>query len=347
MNILGITNNDLSGAALIVGDLVASAVSEERFLSEKDFNGWPQKSIEYVMREQGISYSEIDRVCYGWSAGFCAERHLNIYIERYTLAKSRGDLEESIFRERVAAELENDLRARREFDDWIGVNDLQSKVVYVDHHEAHALGAFSLSPFASGIAVSCDGRGDYQSLSIFSIDNGKIECLYRQSTMDSFGYLYGRITKALGFKPNRHEGKILGLAAHGGPSQALDELRSVVQVEDGKITFTLGGIYAPFYDRHFADMLSFSKRYSPEEIAYAMQQVLVEAVSKVLNYYLSLTGHTNVAVAGGVFTNVRLNQCIAELPKVANLFVLPCMGDGGLPLAASAAYCLSVRLETS
>ena len=345
MNIIGITNNDLSGASLISGGVIKAAVSEERFNNIKDFNGWPNKSIEFVTSGCGLSIHDIDHVCYGWSAGFSAERHLVLYLERHMLAKARGAAEESQFQERVSAELQNDIRARSEFDHWVDANNLKAKVAYIDHHEAHAVGAFALSPFASGLAVSCDGRGDFQSLAIFAVENGEVRCLYRQSTMDSYGYLYGRITKVLGFQPNRHEGKILGLAALGSPSGALDEIRDVVQFHDGRISFKLGGIYAPFYDRHFDEITLFSKRYSREDIAYALQEVLVETVTRLIDHYLVKTGLSNVAVAGGVFTNVRLNQHISELPNVANLFVLPCMGDGGLPIAASAAFCIQNKLE--
>lgn len=43
----------------------------------------------------------------------------------------------------------------------------------------------------------------------------------------------------------------------------------------------------------------------------------------------------NICLAGGLFGNVRLNQVIRELPSVNHVFVLPCMGDEGLPLAAA------------
>jgi carbamoyltransferase len=44
-----------------------------------------------------------------------------------------------------------------------------------------------------------------------------------------------------------------------------------------------------------------------------------------------------VAVAGGVFANVKLNQRIHSLAEVDELFVCPNMGDGGLSLGALAA----------
>lgn len=41
-----------------------------------------------------------------------------------------------------------------------------------------------------------------------------------------------------------------------------------------------------------------------------------------------------LALAGGVFANVRLNQKIRELPEVDSVYVHPAMGDGGIPLGS-------------
>ena len=47
------------------------------------------------------------------------------------------------------------------------------------------------------------------------------------------------------------------------------------------------------------------------------------------------TGRRRLAVAGGVFANVRMNQAIAELPDVESLYVCPLMGDEGLGVGAA------------
>src|SRR6266540_248158 len=47
------------------------------------------------------------------------------------------------------------------------------------------------------------------------------------------------------------------------------------------------------------------------------------------------TGCGDLALAGGVFANVKLNQRIHELKSVRSLFVHPGMGDEGLALGAA------------
>jgi len=45
----------------------------------------------------------------------------------------------------------------------------------------------------------------------------------------------------------------------------------------------------------------------------------------------------NIAVAGGVFANVKFNQRVHELPEVDNFFVHPAMDDGGLAVGSALA----------
>ncbi|MEM7998895.1 carbamoyltransferase N-terminal domain-containing protein, partial [Morganella morganii] len=81
MIILGITNNDLAGACLVRDGGIVAAASEERFTRQKDHKAWPSRSIDYVLGEAGIDLADIDRIAYGWNAGFDAGRHLDLYLD--------------------------------------------------------------------------------------------------------------------------------------------------------------------------------------------------------------------------------------------------------------------------
>ncbi|MFQ5528710.1 MAG: carbamoyltransferase C-terminal domain-containing protein, partial [Gemmatimonadota bacterium] len=56
-----------------------------------------------------------------------------------------------------------------------------------------------------------------------------------------------------------------------------------------------------------------------------------------VGHWAEVAGLRNVAVAGGVFANVHVNQVVHELPNVDRLFVHPGMGDGGLAVGAALA----------
>jgi carbamoyltransferase len=76
-------------------------------------------------------------------------------------------------------------------------------------------------------------------------------------------------------------------------------------------------------------------QYPSEQFAYMAQRVLEERALTLTRNAIHLTGERNLAVAGGVFSNIKLNMKIAELPETDRVFVFPHMGDGGLALGAA------------
>jgi len=76
-------------------------------------------------------------------------------------------------------------------------------------------------------------------------------------------------------------------------------------------------------------------QYPSEQFAYMAQRVLEKRVLTLLRNALDMTGACNVALAGGVFSNIKLNMKIAGLVKKGRVFVFPHMGDGGLAVGAA------------
>jgi carbamoyltransferase len=75
--------------------------------------------------------------------------------------------------------------------------------------------------------------------------------------------------------------------------------------------------------------------YSREGIAATAQRRLEEVMTKLVRNAVKATGQHKVAVAGGVFANVKLNQRINELEEVDDIYVFPEMSDGGLALGSA------------
>ena len=63
MNILSITNHFESSVALIGSDRIY-ACSEERFTRNKNQGGFPYKSIEWVLKESGLSLNQCNKIIY-------------------------------------------------------------------------------------------------------------------------------------------------------------------------------------------------------------------------------------------------------------------------------------------
>ncbi|WP_423204866.1 carbamoyltransferase C-terminal domain-containing protein [Pseudomonas kribbensis] len=340
MVILGITNNDLSGACLVRDGQILSAVSEERFTRIKDHKIWPAKSIDFVLSQAGVSLEDVDYVAYGWNAGFNADKHLELYFDRIVEEVRNNPEGLTQFRQRVTDEVRNDKEKRVEFDQYIAANGLLGKAYYIDHHECHALGAYVCSPFDEALTLTCDGRGDFQSLTVTWYSPTETTVLQRETSIDSLGYFYGRITHLLGYKPNRHEGKVTGLAAFGDPQKLLGVMQQMIRFEDGRIKASCGDLFVPSYNNYSESLETLFSRETPEDIAAAVQRHSEDLLVAVVKHHLEQRGSTNLCLAGGVFGNVKLNQRLREIPGVKNVYVLPCMGDGGLALAAAvgAAY---------
>lgn len=105
---------------------------------------------------------------------------------------------------------------------------------------------------------------------------------------------------------------------------------ALFHLEDGALRYTgpYGRRGVAWIREHLAD------RYAREDIAAWAQALLEEYTVEVARTWLRQTGLRKLAVAGGVFANVKLNQRLHELDEVDALFVYPNMGDGGLSLGA-------------
>jgi carbamoyltransferase len=195
------------------------------------------------------------------------------------------------------------------------------------HHDTHAANAFYASPFDDALVVTLDGYGSGMCGGIYTADAGGIRTLHRYRFPSSMGIFYEHVTSGLGFKPSRHEGKIVGLASYGDPKVLADILLARFDTADGDIVIRNGQNH--FFTR--ALTTHFAKR----DIAAAYQWVLEEVTRRSVSYWLAKTGKTKVVVSGGVHANVKLNQRIREIPGVDGLFVYPNMGDGGCGTGAA------------
>ena len=202
---------------------------------------------------------------------------------------------------------------------------------FIEHHTAHAAGAWNFSGFEEALAVTADGMGDGLSLSVSRCDHESgVQRLWQAASRDSFGLFFELLTEAFGFVPCRDEGKITGLAASGDPARVKEP--APFSLVDGRLKYT-----GPYGRRGVAWVQDELKsKYSREDISAWAQDLLETHIVEVARWWLEETGLRHLVVAGGVFANVKLNQRLHELNQVDGLFVLPNMGDGGLSLGAIA-----------
>jgi len=204
---------------------------------------------------------------------------------------------------------------------------LRDKLVRYEHHLTHAANAYYTSGFDEALIVTLDGYGSGLAGSISIGRQGKIKRLHALNYPASLGEFYERVTSSLGFKPGRHEGKIVGLAAYGDPEVLAGTVREFFEENEGELFYKLP--FNIFFSRYLASC------YSKPEVAAAFQRVLEQVVCKYISHYVRKTGMTKIVLSGGVVANVKVNQRIFEIPGVDGIFIHPGMGDGGCGVGAA------------
>jgi carbamoyltransferase len=221
------------------------------------------------------------------------------------------------------------LKWQQELEAGLTETGLQGKLKRVEHHLSHSANAYYTSGFDQALIVTLDGYGSGLAGSINIGRDGKIERVHGLEYPHSLGTFYESVTSALGFKPSRHEGKIVGLAAYGDPEVLGDLLRSrFVQANGGFRIIETNNVY-------FARLLA--AQFPKIDVAAAYQRVLEEVAVAYVSQYVQKTGLKNLVLSGGVVANVKLNQRLREIPGVEGIFIHPNMGDGGCGTGAALA----------
>ncbi len=330
MNILSIHDGHNASAAIVQDGNVLSCVSEERLNRKKFYWGWPKEAIACVLQDAGITRDDIDVVTIS---------HLDTkgYIKRRLELGNLFSWRPKI----VAGNLLNIYQAwKRERDIRNMFKGAAKKPTFFfcDHHLAHAASTYYHSGFKKALVVTMDGLGDSYSHTAWVAEGDKWQRLVVGGTSESLGAFYETVTKGLGFTPNRHEGKVVGLAAYSDPHKvAKDAEGKFIEISADKMHFTRKSVAD--MERAVADLKE--KGYTREDIAAYAQDLLERLACEHIAALIKMTGEKSVALAGGVVANVKMNQRIVERAGLEHLFVEPAMGDEGLVLG-SALYYLNV-----
>ena len=200
----------------------------------------------------------------------------------------------------------------------------------VDHHRAHAAGAAVASGMDPCVVVTIDGVGDGLSSSISVFRDGHLARVAASPARPSLGILFEHVTRLLNMRELEDEGKVMALADYAAPIDDADNpLLGSVRVHEGVIATTrpghaLRGLLAPIH-----------WRFANEQFAFLAQRVVEHTCMKLAQDAVGLTGLPQLALAGGVVSNVKATRHVRLLPEVTDLYVFPHMGDGGLALGAA------------
>ena len=189
--ILGLNDCHDAGSVLVENGKILSAANEERFAREKNYGGFPENSIKFILRKHFLNSASnsnqqdsIDHVAVGWIGGTAfmgrvfprmlkkrqltwskklqKPSKLGIYLRNLLfrlvqnqkpkfLWRSLGKTSSFLIKRRLSL-------VEQEFGRKVG---LESKnIFFLEHHAAHAASAYYASGFDPCLVITMDGAGD-------------------------------------------------------------------------------------------------------------------------------------------------------------------------------------------
>jgi len=338
-----------SAACLVCDGRVLAAAEEERFTRIKHgkrpipFSTYelPFHAIDYCLREAGISLADVDHVAYSFDPFILLGQRGGRETIALPLEPSAHPVPEGWESAWDPLFLSSIVNAPRHLSGGVP-HHLEARLRggraggyrwhFVEHHVAHAVSAFHVSPFSHAAVMTLDGRGERATTTYSLGDGTHLERLGQVELPHSLGLLYERVTEYLGFQHASDEYKVMALASFGQPRYRA-EFREIIELAPGGRYLT----HPPRLDERFGPA---RRRGQPllqrhRDIARSLQEVLEETVLELARWLHGATGTEHLCVAGGVGLNCVVNARVRRDGPFREIWVQPAAGDAGTALGAA------------
>ena len=335
-----------SAACLLQGGRIVAAAQEERFTRKKHDSGFPKHAVTFCLKQAGLNVSEVDYLVFYDKPFLKFERLLETYL---TYApKGLGSfltaipvwIKEKLF---LRSLLEKAFREIGKLEK----HDPLPPLLFGEHHESHAAGAFFPSPFEEAVVLCMDGVGEWATTSAWVGRGNQLTPLWDIPFPHSLGLLYSAFTYYTGFKVNSGEYKVMGLAPYGQPKYVSTILDHLIDVKpDG--TFRLAMEYFGYctglrMTNEKFDQLFDGPPRQPEspltqremDLARSVQEVTELIMLRLSNSLHQETGIKNLCLSGGVALNCVGNGRILREGPYQGIWIQPAAGDAGSALGAA------------
>ena len=347
MNILGINDAHDSGVALVVDGEIKNIINEERLSRIKLNYGFPENSINKVLEINSLKSKDIDYILVASKFQDFIPKNMsdkeyitNSRVRYFAWIMSKSsilfgvlfktnlwmNIQKNIFKF-VYRKREDDLKK------FLRGKGFVCPIRFIEHHLAHAACAYYTSGKENALVITSDASGDAISTTVSIGKENRLKRIKELGAYNSIGKFYNYVTVLCGFTIGRHEGKVTGLSAYGKPIY-LNNFKKM-------IIYKNGNLFNNFNTKHKAAIDKMRKkvgRFKRENLAASVQIHLEREFKKFVEYWMGKTKKKNIVLAGGLFSNVKLNQIIHEIENVEYINIHPHMGDGGIALGAILAF---------
>ena len=356
IHILGLNAYHADASACLVSDgVLVAAAEEERFRRIKHWAGFPSEAIRYCLEAGGISLDQVAHVAINRDPRAHLWRKISYSVaNRLNASFLRGRLKNA----RKWASIEDELAVAFPDQRFAGV------VHNVEHHRAHLVSAYHLSPFDDATVVSVDGFGDFCSAAWGRGRNGTLTVEGRVFYPHSLGQFYEAMTQHLGFPHYGDEYKVMGLAPYGEP-RFMEQMRQIVQLEEGggfeldlrffgyatgNYTYQwtggsphVGTLFTPAVEALLGPARKAEEKLDQRhfDMARSTQAMFEEAVFHLYNTLHRRHAVDAIAIAGGCGFNSVANGRLYHRTPYRRCYVQAAAGDSGG--AVGAAYDVWLR----
>ncbi len=328
-----------SAAALVIDGEIIAAAQEERFTRKKHDYSFPQRAVDYCLREGGVNPGDIDHV------GFY-DKPVTKFVRLLETYLAYTPLGFQSFRKAIPLWLKQKLFLPREMNKGLR-GEYDGRFVFLDHHESHAASAFFPSPFDEAAILTLDGVGEWSTACTGIGRGSNIELLSEIRFPHSLGLLYSAFTYYTGFRVNSGEYKLMGLAPYGEPRFKNAILNHLLDLKDDGsfrmdqsyfrycygLTMTSKKFHRLFGGPPRDPSCSITQR--EMDLAASVQSVTEEIMLRMSRHVHNATGMKNLVLAGGVALNCVGNGRILREGPFENLWIQPAAGDAGGALGAA------------
>ena len=355
---LGIHDGMVAAAAIVVDGELRAACAEERLTRKKNQAGIPLHAVETVLATEDLTINDVDQIAISTQDGIMptvddvpasqtTRRLYDVYgagwsllasIERHWPASRALTLPSDAAR-RLGRSV---LRRARAAAVVAATGADPERMVFYDHHTAHAMALAPLIGPEPTLAFTLDGEGDGLSGAVAWYRNGQPpERLGAVSRNASLGHVYAGVTGHLRMTPHQDEFKVMGMApyAHAGARDACyQRLRSLLRVARDRsgAPSMAASRGTRLVHRFIGDYL---REFRFDAQCGAVQRLCEETILEWMSAWVQHLGldrnGVDVGLGGGVFMNVKANMRIAQQPWARTVTPIPSCGDESCAVGAA------------
>ena len=320
-------------------------VEEERLTRVKHYEGMPWLAINECLKIASMPLSDIDVIAVGWNpfVGWktrIAETVKSIFrmpeAFRGKIARGSGYI-------KGCREI---LRLKKSLARMFTQSEVRQRIIFVEHHLAHAASTFLVSPYEVADIIVADGVGERATISFFTSKENNLRQIGQVRFPHSLGHLYASVTGFLGFRMTHDEGKVMALAAFGEDNYRelfsklvrVNRTRKRIEIDTKLLDYhaARNGVFS----KEWVKLMGMIPRRRDEpltqrhkDLACSLQTCVEETIFSLLRMYFPGSRRA-LCAAGGLFLNSVMNGKILQNYN-DKFFVQPAAGDNGVSLGAA------------